>query len=97
MEMVIWLDVINGPVLILVRQVARWKLIQADLSDLTRQSHHSLEEEEAPEPLTVAIVSSRLEDAGDKEPDVVGQVPWLVEAVIFFAPRPDVIEHENVP
>ena len=71
-EMVVWFDVVNCPVLVLVRKVACGELIQAYLGDLTGESTTGLEAQEAVEPLSASVVGASLHDAGDHEPDVVG-------------------------
>ena len=48
------------------------------------------------EPLPSAVVVVHLYDARNHEPDVICQVPGLMDAIVFLTPWPNIIEHENM-
>ena len=60
------------------------------------KTKQGLEKHRSIKPLPVLLEVVHLGDARNAEPNVIGQVPRLMDAIVFVSPRPNVVQHENM-
>jgi len=96
MVVVVWFNIVHCPVFVVVSQVRSWEIVWANLDDLDGQADQSLDDHCSVKPFPALVEVVHLDDRWNAEPDVVGQVPWLVNTVVFLTPWPNVVHHEHV-
>jgi hypothetical protein len=75
MEMVVWFNIVNCPIIVFVIKVTSREIVVTDLNNLASQTHCGLESHCPIKPLSPSIVIVDLENARNTEPNVIGQVP----------------------
>lgn len=91
-----WLRIINGPVLILLTKEGCIEVVLRYLNNLYDKCRDHDEARRNVEQFALAHVLEGQEEAGEHEPDVVGEVPRRLNTVVLLAPRHNVVNHEDV-
>lgn len=91
-----WLSIVDRPVLIMLTQVRRRKIILRNLNDLNDECDDGDQTQDDVKELAGAHVLNREEDAGEHEPDVVGQIPGRLNTEVLLAPWEHIVDHEDV-
>lgn len=94
MVVIVRLNVVYSPVFVVISQIGGREIIRANLNNLDYQTNQSLERHRPIKPLSSLVEIIYLQDARNTEPDIVGQIPRLMDAVVFLSPWPDIIEHK---
>lgn len=90
------LIIINGPVIVVLAQVGGVEVVLRYLNDLTNECSDGNQTCHDVEKLSLVHVLLGQEEAGNHEPDVIGEIPRRLDAKVLLTPWQDVIDHENV-
>ena len=93
----VWLIIVHSPIFILEAEIAGSEIIVANLECLYAKAEDSLEYHGYVKQLAVGGVLGDLLHAHDEEPDIVSNVPRLLDAIVFLGPWKNIIEHYYMP